>query len=134
VVTVSRRAVVAGAGAGAAVAAVGGCTTYGTLPTKASSPSSGTLSPVAQIPVGGGKIFADQQVVVTQPTAGDIRCFSAVCTHLGCIVGQIAGGTIDCPCHGSQFRITDGGVARGPATRPLAAKRITVAGGLIKLG
>ena len=55
-------------------------------------------------------IFPGPQVVVTQPTAGEFKAFSAVCTHMGCIVNQISNGTIDCPCHGSQYSITTGDV------------------------
>jgi Rieske Fe-S protein len=49
-------------------------------------------------------------------------------------VDQVAGGTIDCPCHGSQFSVKNGSVVTGPATSPLPAQSITVAGGQITLG
>ena len=131
---ISRRAVLAATGA-VPVIAVAGCTTYGTVPNDNSGgDGAAVLGPVADIPVGGGKIFDDQRVVVTQPTPGQIKCFSAICTHLGCIVGQVKDGTINCPCHGSEFRITDGSVVRGPAVRPLGPKKITIAGGVISLG
>ncbi|MFJ2403722.1 Rieske (2Fe-2S) protein [Streptomyces xanthochromogenes] len=84
------------------------------------------LAKVSDIPVGGGKIFAEQKVVVTQPTAGTFKGFSAICTHQGCTVSTVADGTIDCPCHGSKYRIADASVANGPATRPLPARQITV--------
>ncbi|MFC5910152.1 Rieske (2Fe-2S) protein, partial [Streptacidiphilus monticola] len=82
----------------------------------------------------GGKVFADQQVVVTQPAAGQFKAFSAVCTHAGCTVGSVSGGTIVCPCHGSKYKITDGSVVQGPAPRPLAEKSVTVANGQLELG
>ena len=78
--------------------------------------------------MGGGTVFADKQVVVTQPEAGTFRAFSAICTHQGCTVNKVAAGTIDCPCHGSKYSITDGSVVRGPARRALAPREITVAG------
>ncbi|MFE4861048.1 Rieske (2Fe-2S) protein [Streptomyces sp. NPDC056670] len=84
------------------------------------------LAKVSDIPVGGGKVFAEQKVVVTQPTAGTFKGFSAICTHQGCTVSTVADGTIDCPCHGSKYRIADASVAHGPATRPLPARQITV--------
>jgi Rieske Fe-S protein len=99
----------------------------------ASSTGASALAATSQIPVGSGKIFTGPQVVVTQPTAGDFKAFSAVCTHLGCIVNQIGNGTIDCPCHGSQYSITTGDVVAGPAPRPLPAKQIRVSGGSIFL-
>jgi Rieske Fe-S protein len=80
----------------------------------------------ATIPVGGGTIFPDQKIVVTQPKAGEFKAFSAVCTHQGCIVNDVSNGTINCICHGSQFDITTGDVRTGPATQPLPAKSITV--------
>ncbi|MFI5863361.1 Rieske (2Fe-2S) protein [Streptomyces sp. NPDC051546] len=80
----------------------------------------------SDVPVGGGTVLKDEKLVVTQPTAGSFRCFTAVCTHSGCLVNKVEAGTIDCPCHGSQFKDTDGAVAKGPATRPLEEKKITV--------
>jgi Rieske Fe-S protein len=91
------------------------------------------LARSTEIPVGGGKVFADRQVVVTQPVAGTFKAFTAICTHQGCTVAEVRGGTINCPCHGSRFRVADGAVAGGPASRPLAAVNLTVDGGAIRL-
>jgi Rieske Fe-S protein len=90
--------------------------------------------PVDVVPEGGGTILAAHGVVVTQPSAGVFAAFSATCTHLGCTVRAVAGGTINCFCHGSRFRITDGSVAGGPAPHPLPRVPIVVADGLIELG
>jgi Rieske Fe-S protein len=95
--------------------------------------AAGALTATSAIPVGGGKIFAAQTTVVTQPSAGEFKVFSAVCTHLGCIVNQIADGRIDCPCHGSEYSITDGAVLAGPAPKPLPAKPFKVTGDSIFL-
>jgi Rieske Fe-S protein len=95
--------------------------------------SGDALSPSSDIEVGGGKIFSDQQVVVTQPTEGQFKCFTAVCTHQGCIVSSVSDGDIHCRCHGSAFSIEDGSVVTGPATSPLAEQSITVKGGEISL-
>ena len=95
--------------------------------------AAGALTATSAIPVGGGKIFASQTTVVTQPTAGEFKVFSAVCTHMGCIVNQIADGRIDCPCHGSEYSITDGAVLAGPAPMPLPAKPFKVSGDSIFL-
>ncbi|MCX5281948.1 MULTISPECIES: Rieske (2Fe-2S) protein [unclassified Streptomyces] len=91
------------------------------------------LAKTTDIPEGGGKVFADQGVVVTQPAAGTFKAFSSKCTHQGCAVKGIANGVITCPCHGSQFSATDGSVKKGPATSALAAATITVEGDSIKL-
>lgn len=81
----------------------------------------------ADIPVGSGKIFPDAQTVITQPKKGQFRAFSAVCTHQGCIVNAVT-NTINCPCHGSKYSITDGSVVNPPATQPLAPKMIKISG------
>uniref|UniRef100_A0AAU2VDB9 Cytochrome bc1 complex Rieske iron-sulfur subunit n=1 Tax=Streptomyces sp. NBC_00003 TaxID=2903608 RepID=A0AAU2VDB9_9ACTN len=93
----------------------------------------GVLGRTSDIPQGGGKIFAAQGVVVTQPTAGQFKAFSAKCTHQGCAVSSVSGGTINCPCHGSKFDVADGSVKGGPAPSPLPAAAISVEGGSIKL-
>lgn len=97
------------------------------------APGGGQLARTGDIPEGGGKIFKDRKVVVTQPQQGEFKAFSAVCTHMGCIVSSVADGTIDCACHGSEFRIADGSVAKGPATRPLPEEKIMVSGDSIRL-
>lgn len=107
-------------------------------PSASSSAGAGgggaALGKTADIPVGGGKVFADQKVVVTQPTAGQFKGFSAVCTHQGCTVAGVSGGTINCHCHGSKFHVADGSVAHGPASAPLPAQAVTVSGDTISMG
>jgi Rieske Fe-S protein len=99
-----------------------------------SSMSGGTvLGTTAEIPVGGGMIFTAAKVVVTQPVKGEFKAFSAVCTHVGCILDKVANGIIYCPCHGGQFKITTGAVVAGPPPTPIAAKPISVEGGKITL-
>jgi Rieske Fe-S protein len=99
------------------------------------TPSAGgsALASVADVPVGGCFVVASAKVVVTQPTEGDFKAFTAVCTHQGCIVGKVENGEILCPCHGSAFSATDGSVVNGPATEPLAEQPITVKGDQISL-
>ncbi len=140
----SRRAVVAGVGG---VAAAGLLTACGATPAPApaapapapaaapSAAASGSapLASASSIPVGGGTVFADKDVVVTQPTAGEYKAFSATCTHQGCKVKSVADGVIVCPCHGSKFAIADGAVTAGPAKSPLPEKSVTVEGGSIVL-
>jgi Rieske Fe-S protein len=101
-------------------------------PTSAPSSSGGAvLGTTADVPVGGGKVFTDAKIVVTQPTAGQFKGFSAVCTHRGCLVNQIADKTIECPCHSSKFDLTTGAVVSGPAPAPLPTVAVTVEGGNI---
>jgi Rieske Fe-S protein len=134
----TRRALLLGAGAiGAAgvLAACGSSSPTTTNPGNGGNGGGAPASPqpvkVSDVPVGGGAIFADQNFVVTQPTAGQFKAFSATCTHEQCLVSRIQGDKIICPCHGSQYNIADGSVAVGPATRPLPARTATVTGDTI---
>lgn len=112
----------------------GGATT---TPSQAESSSGGgggdALASTSDIEVGGGTIFADEEVVVTQPSEGEFKCFTSICTHQGCPVESVSDGTINCPCHGSMFSIEDGSVQGGPATSALAEVAITVDGDSIVL-
>src|SRR5690349_13908563 len=94
------------------------------------TPSAGgsALASVADVPVGGCFVVASAKVVVTQPTEGDFKAFSAVCTHQGCLVESSTEGEIPCPCHLSRFSLEDGSPVSGPASAPLAAVQITVDG------
>lgn len=116
----------------ASAAALAGCGATAPAPAPSRAPVvDGELATTAQIPVGGGTVFADRSVVVTQPMAGVFKAFSATCTHAGCTVGGVQAGLIVCPCHHSEFSIVDGSVRGGPAPDPLPAVPITVANGRI---
>ncbi|MCT7355366.1 Rieske (2Fe-2S) protein [Streptomyces sp. 15-116A] len=147
----TRRTVLIAAGATGAAALTAGCGGDGeetpSTETDAGTGTAGTgedtaapdapagqeLASTDDIPVGGGTIFKDEKVVVTQPEEGDFKAFSAVCTHQNCLVATVSDGTINCTCHGSRFAIADGAVERGPATRPLPEEKITVEGNSIRL-
>jgi Rieske Fe-S protein len=145
--TVGRRQVITAAAGLAAGGAVAGC--EGSPPPPPGPPteapadsqvahptaagSAGTaLGPASDVPVGGGTVFESLEVVVTQPTAGRFVGLTAVCTHTGCIVDKVVDGLIECPCHGSRYRL-DGTVAGGPAPRALPARPVTVVDGSIVL-
>jgi Rieske Fe-S protein len=146
---IPRQKVILGAGLGLIATALAACTTYGKKPeasgdtattTAGAAPATGAPGPAApanaiaktaDVPVGSGVIV--DEVVVTQPSAGVFKGFSSTCTHAGCAVNEVAGGTINCPCHGSKFNL-DGTVANGPATKPLEAQAVTVQGDSIVLG
>ncbi|GAB2672685.1 Rieske (2Fe-2S) protein [Nocardia goodfellowii] len=139
----NRRTAVAGAGALVAAATLTACSTYGkddapdpaktepAAPGTSGANGAGGIAKTADIPVGGGKIIGS--TVLTQPAAGQFVGLDATCTHAGCKVNEIAGGTINCPCHGSKFNL-DGSVANGPATRPLKTKSVRVEGDSIVEG
>jgi len=138
-----RRAVLVGA-CGTCAVVVTGCAAYGpaqSAPAPAPPPApaqpggagggGAKLAATADVPVGGGVILTDAQLVITQPKAGTFKAFSAICTHQGCTVSSVENGTINCPCHGSEFAIADGSVVAGPAPKPLPAQSIKVSGGSI---
>ena len=146
--TVPRRAVMKAAAVGGLAAVMAGCETYGAASTDqddgtdepsgqsgdpTGDPSGAVLASTSEIPVGGGKVFDGENVVVTQPEGGQFVAFSAVCTHQGCSVATVLDGTINCPCHGSKFSVKDGSVEGGPAPKPLSKVAITVDGTSITL-
>ncbi|MCX5395720.1 Rieske (2Fe-2S) protein [Streptomyces sp. NBC_00102] len=129
-----RRAVVVAVGAAGAAVALSACGADGSDAKGGSEAKSGTvLGSTGDVPEGGGKVFAEQGVVVTQPTAGEFKAFSSTCTHQGCAVSGVTNGAITCPCHQSTFDPATGEPTGGPATVALPAKEIKVADGSITL-
>jgi Rieske Fe-S protein len=131
-----RRALLTGAGV-ACAAMLAGCaardsTNAALAPSRSAAPvdapAAHALAATSQIPEGGGTVIDAERMVITQPSPETFRAFSAICTHAGCFVGSVSNGTINCPCHGSEFSIKDGSVVRGPATRPLPGMAIKVEG------
>ncbi len=132
-----RRSVIGvalGAGVGAPLLSACGSDDGGSADTStgagggSKTTSSGAVATKADIPVGSGKIFPAEKVVITQPTEGDFKAFTAVCTHQGCVVAEVKDAEIDCNCHGSRFSIEDGSVLGGPAKAPLAELTVTATG------
>jgi Rieske Fe-S protein len=146
----SRRTVLTGAGAIGAAGLLAACgadtpaspSTPASLPSETGDPGV-SASPttagdpnvirVTDIPVGGGKIYDEQRIVVTQPTAGTFKAFDSLCTHMGCVVTSVFAGKINCPCHQSQYSVVDGSVLGGPAPDPLAPKVVTINGDVIEV-
>jgi Rieske Fe-S protein len=135
---VPRQHVIRGAGLVLTAGTLAACGSGGNkaaasseAPKPAAPAAPAAIAKTADVPVGSGVIVDD--VVVTQPAAGEFKAFSSTCTHKGCAVNKIADGTIDCPCHGSKFNL-DGTVANGPATKPLETKNISVQDDSIVLG
>lgn len=136
----SRRQLLAGAGAGAAVLAVAACGSDGNNgggtaanPRSGSPTAAGSLTSVADVPVGGAVSAEDSSgkpVIVSQPTKGDLVAFSAICTHMGCTVAP-QGDQLVCPCHGSTYDLATGDNTGGPAPKPLAKIPVTVKGGKV---
>ena len=135
-----RRAVLEGAGVALAAGAAGyvGFLALGPTPDDSgggddypddaddsSGKGSGPLASVDDVPDGGGLVLADEKLVLTRDGT-TVRCFDAVCTHQGCLVGGVRDGVIRCPCHGSGFDAATGEVVQGPATEPLEPVEVEV--------
>ena len=151
--TVSRRQALSGAAAGLGVPVLAACggddggTTAADPSGSSPESQSGAPAPAdttatrtpqeaageglvatADVPVGGGVVLAQEELVVTQPSEGEFKVFTAICTHQGCLVGAVTAGEIVCPCHGSRFSISDGSVTNGPADEPLKEFEVSVSG------
>lgn len=90
------------------------------------------LAALSDVPDGGGLVLTDRQVVLVRD-GDDVEGFSAVCTHQGCLVDEVADGEIRCPCHGSAFDARSGDVVRGPARAALPEVDVDVRDGQVVL-
>lgn len=88
--------------------------------------------PTAQIPPGSSLIVEYRgSPVILVNSGGGISAFSAVCTHLGCVVKWVSGEKIFyCPCHAGKFDLS-GKVTAGPPPEPLHKIDIEVTDGII---
>lgn len=127
--TVLCGAAVAGLGVATAGCAGGGGTDASTTPTEPVD-----LGPASAVPVGGATLFRERRLLVSQPTDGEFRAFSAVCTHAGCVLDKVEGDEGNCPCHGSRFDVASGKVLTGPAGSPLPEVPIRVRDGALVAG
>ncbi|MEY9850394.1 Rieske Fe-S protein [Leifsonia sp. EB41] len=117
--------------AGAGVLLLAACTPEGSGASSGDGSGNGGSATVAlsSIPVGGAVSaqLGSTPIVVSQPSAGSVVAFSAVCTHQGCTVAP-QGKEFDCPCHGSRFDAATGDVINGPASTPLTKLKTAVSG------
>jgi cytochrome b6-f complex iron-sulfur subunit len=92
---------------------------------------------VKDLPVGQAKVLPvnDKPVIVVNSAAGGVKAFSAICTHLGCVVEWNASKQyIVCPCHDGRFNPTTGAVISGPPPAPLPPVRVAVESDQIYVG
>jgi Rieske Fe-S protein len=73
--------------------------------------------------------FGSTAAILINTADGQVRAFSAVCTHLTCTV-RYEGDTesLFCPCHNGRFDLA-GNVISGPPPRPLEAYEVEVSAG-----
>ncbi|MBI4520144.1 MAG: ubiquinol-cytochrome c reductase iron-sulfur subunit [Gemmatimonadetes bacterium] len=93
------------------------------------------VAELAELPPGSAlKVALDDRPVLVLNVDGEVRAFSAICTHLGCIVlWDDTGQFIHCPCHDGRFD-TNGQVISGPPPAPLPAIPVAVEDGRVYLG
>ncbi len=85
---------------------------------------------VGEIAPNSAKLFrfGSSPAILINTAEGELRAFSAVCTHLTCTVNYEADtGTLFCPCHNGRFDLA-GNVVSGPPPRPLESFEVEVSG------
>jgi Rieske Fe-S protein len=127
--TLNRRKLLRLAGRSAGLVVIGAA-----MPGCGGDPATG-LAPTGPVSAGNisalavGSLLVMSNVVVGRDANGAYG-MSAVCTHMGCLIGgasrTIADG-LACPCHGSTFD-GDGNVTHGPAIAPLQNYQVIIAG------
>jgi Rieske Fe-S protein len=77
--------------------------------------------------------FGNKPVILVRTAAGELRAFSATCTHLDCTVQYRKDmGVIWCACHNGRYDLSGRNIA-GPPPRPLDEFRVVVQGGEVFL-
>jgi cytochrome b6-f complex iron-sulfur subunit len=133
--TLSRRRLITYLLGFSVVATLGGVLTpilgYLWPPKRMSTGGSGRVQIGASpdFPSGQGKVVPvnDKPVIVVNTAQGGLKAFSAICTHLGCIVEwDSKRQVILCPCHDGRFNPFNGTVISGPPPAPLPELALTV--------
>src|SRR5688572_5989528 len=95
----------------------------------------GLMAPAAgktgDLPAGIVKaVQLEGKTIALANVDGQYYAVDDVCPHRGCSLatGLLAGSILSCPCHGSQFDVTNGAVVRGPASTGVESYPVTLAG------
>lgn len=85
-----------------------------------------------EFPVGSVRsVLVDDRPVLVIRTADEVRAFSALCSHLQCVVAySTERKQIECPCHGGVYAL-DGRNLEGPPPRPLDELTVTIDEGVV---
>jgi thiosulfate dehydrogenase [quinone] large subunit len=97
--------------------------------TPVSVPKGKLLGSVTSMPDNSSAAFTipsnGEPGLVIHTTTGDFVAYNAVCPHMGCTVGySSASKIIVCPCHGSEFEVSNGHVIVGPAPHGLTKLKV----------
>jgi cytochrome b6-f complex iron-sulfur subunit len=99
-----------------------------------SAVNSVTLSfPPSDMPANSGRIFkfGNKPGILVETPSGELRAFSAICTHLDCTVQFREDlGHIWCACHNGHYDLNGINIA-GPPPRPLDRSDVNVRGNQI---
>lgn len=133
---ISRRGVIASAVGVSAVAALAACSpevsNLGNAPETSGPTTNGpvVVAKITDIPIGSGQKYNVEgiPILITQPRVGEFRGFSAICTHAGYVMNNMANSEIKCDNHGAIYSADDGSVLSGPAPRALGKVEVTVEG------
>ena len=91
----------------------------------------------SNIPVGGlGAVVVRGTRIAIANVDGTYYAFDEECTHEQCSLvenGELAGTTVTCVCHGSEFDVRTGSVLAPPARLPLKVYPIRVEGDVLKI-
>ena len=106
-------------------------------PGRREGPARGSIAagPADKLEVGASTLVKAEgsPILLVRTTTEEIRGYSAICTHLGCLVGwRKEQGDIYCPCHGGRFNL-DGKVIGGPPPSPLHRYPVTIVEGVIQI-
>lgn len=123
----TRRSFMVGTTAVAATAALTACTSQGGGPKRSELASGERIGRLDQVRVGGGRIYPEASMVITQPTEGEYVALSGICSHQRCTLREVSNGKIYCGCHGSEFDL-QGKVLKGPAETDLDTRSIEIEG------
>ena len=100
----------------------GGGSSGGTTTTTSGgsgTPSGTAIGAASAVEVGGAATFTapnGDPGVVLQPKPGEFVAYDAICPHAGCTVSYSkAADLLVCPCHASEFKISNGDVIAGPS-------------------
>jgi cytochrome b6-f complex iron-sulfur subunit len=108
-------------------------------PARARSSEGGRtlVGTVSDFPLNSGTVVSvnDEPVIVVNTEAGGIKAYSAICTHLSCVVyWHEVRQVIQCPCHDGRFNPLSGAVISGPPPRPLPFYEFDIVEGQVYVG
>lgn len=109
------------------------------LPRNADTGTGGPVDvgKVEDFAAGSGTVVSvnDKPVIIVSNKGTGLKAFSAICTHLGCVVAwDLHKNVIHCPCHDGIFNATTGAVVSGPPPSALSGYELAIKDGRVLIG